>query len=167
MYRYASHLWRSFSHNRTKINIQFLNDTTSFMRFGFMKRVSPCDRAKNVLQETFKSLTVFTIEHCSILATCFVRLFPISQSNSRLFQFNGGKPFFIFSEHVVTIFTYYILVFNIILASNAKDISINIINDFKTKKLKELYECERNCLLCLLVNGTWRSFGIPFSSTLV
>ena len=26
MYRDASHLWRSFSHNRTKINIQFLND---------------------------------------------------------------------------------------------------------------------------------------------
>ena len=25
MYRDASHLWRSFSHNRTKINIQFLN----------------------------------------------------------------------------------------------------------------------------------------------
>ena len=26
MYRDASHLWRSFSHNRTKINIQFLNN---------------------------------------------------------------------------------------------------------------------------------------------
>ena len=26
MYRDASHLWHSFSHNRTKINIQFLND---------------------------------------------------------------------------------------------------------------------------------------------
>ena len=50
----------------------------------------------------------FTIEHCSILATFFVRLFPISQSDSRLFQFNGGKPTFIFSEHMVTIFTYHI-----------------------------------------------------------
>ena len=27
MYRDASHLWRSFSHNRTKINIQFLSET--------------------------------------------------------------------------------------------------------------------------------------------
>ena len=27
MYRDASHLWRSFSHNRTKINIQFLNES--------------------------------------------------------------------------------------------------------------------------------------------
>ena len=26
MYRDASHLWSSFSHNRTKLNIQFLND---------------------------------------------------------------------------------------------------------------------------------------------
>ena len=29
MYRDASHLWRSFSHNRTKINIQFLNERNS------------------------------------------------------------------------------------------------------------------------------------------
>ena len=29
MYRDASHLWRSFSHNRTKINIQFLNEVPS------------------------------------------------------------------------------------------------------------------------------------------
>ena len=33
-----------------------LHDATSLMIFGFMKLVSPCDRAKNVSQETFKSL---------------------------------------------------------------------------------------------------------------
>ena len=31
------------------------HDATSFMKFGFMKPVSPCDRAKNVLQGTLKS----------------------------------------------------------------------------------------------------------------
>ena len=31
------------------------HDATSLMGFGFMKPVSPCDRAKNMLQETFKS----------------------------------------------------------------------------------------------------------------
>ena len=30
-------------------------EATSLMRFGFMKLVSPCDRAKNVSQETLKS----------------------------------------------------------------------------------------------------------------
>ena len=31
------------------------HDATSLRRFSFMKLVSPCDRAKNVSQETFKS----------------------------------------------------------------------------------------------------------------
>ena len=31
------------------------HDATSLMRFGFMKLVSPCDRAKHVSQDTFKS----------------------------------------------------------------------------------------------------------------
>ena len=31
------------------------HDATSLMRFGFVKLVSPCDRAKNVQQDTFKS----------------------------------------------------------------------------------------------------------------
>ena len=35
MYRDASHLWRSFSHNRTKINIQFLNDISQLFRKEF------------------------------------------------------------------------------------------------------------------------------------
>ena len=51
-----------------------------------------------------------------------MRLFPISQSDSRLFQFNGGKPTSIFSEYMITIFIYhYIQLYIIILASNAKD----------------------------------------------
>ena len=38
-----------------------------------------------------------------------MRLFPISQSDSRLFHFNGGKPTLIFCEYMVTIFIYHIL----------------------------------------------------------
>ena len=33
MHRDASHLWHSFSHNRTKINIQFLNDVSYLVLF--------------------------------------------------------------------------------------------------------------------------------------
>ena len=44
--------------------------------------------------------------------------------------------------------TLYIQVFNIILASNAKDYYINkYYNDFKTQKLIELYECERELFI--------------------
>ena len=34
MYRDASHLWRSFSHNRTKINIQFLIKPTNHVHYS-------------------------------------------------------------------------------------------------------------------------------------
>ena len=110
------------------------------------------------------------MEHCSILSTCFMRLFSISQSDFRLFQFNRGKPTFIYSEHMVTIFTYHIhtsIYYNTCVKCERYINKYN--NDFKIKKLIELYECEREyCLLCLFVYGTGRrSIGKRLSSVFV
>ena len=76
------------------------HDATSFIGFGFMKPVSLFDRAKNVLQGTFKShmRLFFTIEHCFILATCFVKLLPINHSYFPLFQFIGGNQLLYFAS---------------------------------------------------------------------
>ena len=58
MYRDASHLWRSFSHNRTKINIQFLIDNWKCRiiafplhpsTWNFIQRLPMSDRVEYVL----------------------------------------------------------------------------------------------------------------------
>ena len=70
-----------------------------------MKLVSPCDRAKNVSQETFKSPMRLFYDR-ALLYSCNLSL----SANQILDYFSsmGGKPTFIFSEHMVTIFTYHI-----------------------------------------------------------
>ena len=58
------------------------------MRLGIMKPVSPYDSATNVLQETFRS-SLQLLYDSSIFTACFMTLFLISQSYSRLLQLNG------------------------------------------------------------------------------
>ena len=77
-----------------------LHDATSFIGVGLMKPVSSCDMTKNVLPGAFKSpvrlfFFFFRKEQCSFLETCFVKLFQISQSYSRIFQSNGETNFYI------------------------------------------------------------------------
>ena len=142
------------------------HDATSLTRIGFMKPVSPCDRAKNVLQDILKVPCDCCYDR-ALLYSCnlFRATFPYQPIRFSIISVERGKPTFIFIEHMVTI---YILVCNKILASNSKDILINSMTTSKHRSLKNCLSVRGNCLLCLLVNVTGRRrVGIPFSSAVV
>ena len=75
MYRDASHLWRSFSHNRTKINILFLNKIFNRMYsskmhknlFGNARNFSFF--AKHYVQNNIKIMTLVLHILCSLCFT--------------------------------------------------------------------------------------------------
>ena len=75
-----------------------------------------------------------------------MRLIPISQSDSRLFQFNGGNLASIWLQYS---FTIYIQVYIIILASNAKDILINIITTSKYRSWLNCMSVRGNIVYCV------------------
>ena len=138
------------------------HDATSFMIFGFMKPVSPWDRAKNVMQgkvpcDCFYDRALLYMYSYDVFRETFPNytiIFPI-------ISVQWGKHTFIFSEHMVTIFTYqkHTTCTSIQYNPCVKCERYTLINIITTSKCrwKNCMSVIGNCLLCLLVNGTRRS----------
>ena len=98
-----------------------------------MKLVSPCDRAKNVSQETFKSLMRLFLRWSTALFLQLVSCDFSVSANQILDYFSSmgeNQLLYLASIWLQYSVTIYIQVY-IILASNAKDILINIITTSK------------------------------------
>ena len=135
-------------------------DSVSWNRFHRVIGLNACCR------RLFKvPWDCFRIEHCSYLVTCFVRLFRISHSYSRLFQFNGIKQlvFLAYRWWRYSLITY-ILVFSLNIAPKTKDTLINIITTSKRSWHKCL-SVRGTCVMYFVVSGTDRkSVGTLLSS---
>ena len=95
-----------------------------------MKLVSPCDRAKNVSQETFKSpMRLFTALFLQLVSCDFS--LSANQILDYFSSMGENQLLYLASIWLQYSFTIYIQVYIIILASNAKDILINIITTSK------------------------------------
>ena len=84
-------------------------DAISLMRFGFMKLVSPCDRAKTCRKRLLK-VPCDCFYDRALLYSCnsFRATFPYQPIRFSIISVQWGKTNFIFSAHMVTIFTYHI-----------------------------------------------------------
>ena len=90
------------------------DDATSLMRFGFIKLVSSCDRAKNVSQETFKSPVQLFLRQSTALFLQLVSCDFSLSANQILDYFNsmGGNLFLYLASTLLQYsLTIYILVY--------------------------------------------------------
>ena len=96
------------------------HDATSFMGFGLMKPVSSCYRARTCFKRLLKvSFDCFNDRTLLYSCNVFRERFPNKPIIFPIISVLWEKPTFIFSEHMVTIFTYHI---HTSIQNNAQDI---------------------------------------------